>query len=155
MQRIYPPVYAYLWPDGGQWYLESQYGKENFAREIAQPAADYRFILYDEAPIGILRSIRNVPCPDRPDLRATKLHRLYLDPAVQGRGIGKAAVQQLVGECRERNDECIWLEAMDSAEGSQAFYERTSFTRGGHFILDMPKMLPKWRGMWRYYRVLP
>ncbi|PPK85337.1 RimJ/RimL family protein N-acetyltransferase [Neolewinella xylanilytica] len=154
MQKIYPPVYAYLWPDGGQWYLESQYGKENFDREMADDRADYRFIFHGGIPVGIVRSVRDVSCPDCPEEPATKLHRLYLDPATHGRGFGKQAVKRLLNTCRRRGDRCLWLEAMDSAESSLAFYVGTGFSRGGHFTLDMPRMYPAQRGMYRYYRML-
>ncbi|WP_116106979.1 GNAT family N-acetyltransferase [Lewinella sp. IMCC34191] len=154
MQRIYPPVYAYLWPDGGKWYLQRQYGKENFEQEMADDRADYRFIFDGSKAVGIVRSVQGVSCPDCPELSATKLHRLYLDPATHGRGIGKQAVRRLVNTCRRRDDQCLWLEAMDSAESSLAFYAGTGFRQGGHFTLDMPRMYPARRGMWRFWREL-
>ncbi|WP_116125317.1 GNAT family N-acetyltransferase [Lewinella sp. IMCC34183] len=149
MRRIYPPVYAYLWPDGGAWYVDAQYSPENVHRELAEPDADYRFIQLNDEPVGIVRSVAGRPAPDRLTLNATKLHRLYLDPAVAGRGIGSRALEFVEAQCRKRGDKLLWLEAMDSAADALAFYERLGFARLAPFTLEMPRMLPAYRGMWR------
>ncbi len=154
MKRIYPPVYAYLWPDGGDWYVESQYGSANVARELADPVADYRFMVWGGEPVGILRFVPGLPLADRPDSTATKLHRLYLDPAVQGRGIGRGAIAFVEEACRTRGEEWLWLEAMDSAPAAISFYERLGFRRVAPFTLEMPRMLPRYRGMWRMAKPL-
>ena len=154
MRQIYPPVYAYLWPDDGEWYLNSQYGVDNFRIELADPRADYRFVQIGDLPVGIVRTVTNMASPDHPDRSATKLHRLYLDPVYQGQGIGRRVIEDTVADCQAHGADYLWLEAMDSAEASLAFYHRLGFQRGGHFILDMPKMYPAYRGMWRMYREL-
>ena len=155
MRRIYPPVYAYLWPDGGEWYVNSQYGENNFRAELADPRADYRLVLADDQAVGIVRTVYGQANPDHPERSATKLHRLYLDPSFQGRGIGRRVIDDVENACRQRGIDHLWLEAMDSAEGSLAFYRRMGFQGGGHFTLDMPKMYPACRGMWRMFRELP
>ncbi|WP_168797532.1 GNAT family N-acetyltransferase [Neolewinella litorea] len=149
MQRIYPPVYAHFWPDGGQWYLNSQYGWENFARELAQLEAIYRFVLNDGHVVGIVRTLPGLAPPGDKEIRATKLHRLYLDPVVHGCGIGQQVIEDVSKASRERGDELLWLEAMDSSTAALAFYERVGFERMVHFTLDMPRMYPARRGMWR------
>ena len=154
MRRIYPPVYAYLWPDGGEWYVNSQYGEGNLRAELADPRADYRFVLVDDRAVGIVRTVADQSSPDDPDRKAMKLHRLYLDPAYQGRGIGRQVMDDVVAGCQTQGIGYLWLEAMDSAEGSLAFYRRMGFEGGGHFTLDMPKMYPSCRGMWRMFREL-
>ena len=149
MQRIYPPSYAYLWPDDGAWYVESQYGEENFRRELAEPGAAYAFVRCADRDVGIVRTLAGRPLPDVPGRPATKLHRLYLDPAVHGRGIGRGVMGKVVADCRSRGDALVWLEAMDSSAAALAFYARLGFVRTAPFRLDMPLMYPARRGMWR------
>ena len=149
MQRIYPPAYAHLWPDGGEWYLNSQYAPENFLQELAQPRAQYCSVDYRGQSVGILRLVDDLPLVDRPDVRASKLHRLYLDQAVQGRGIGKRVMRWAIDSRRAGGYELLWLEAMDSAPAALAFYARMGLTRTGAFTLDMPLMYPSLRGMYR------
>lgn len=152
MQRIYPPAYAHFWPDGGEWYVESQYGQKNFAREMEDSTAGYEFICQAGRPVGIVRTLPGLPPPEHPEMAATKLHRLYLDQAVQGRGVGRSVIDRVAAASRERGDVGLWLEAMDSSVPALAFYERLGFSRLTHFTLEMPRMYPARRGMWRLIR---
>ena len=149
MHRIYPPVYAPFWPDDGAWYLESQYGSTHFTHELQHSSADYRFVLLDGAPVGIVRLLYATPCPDRPGRPACKLHRLYLDPTIHGRGIGKAAMQWCIDRARRSGAELLWLEAMNTAEEALGFYRSMGFAITAPFVLDMPRMYPARRGMYR------
>ena len=149
MQRIYPPAYAHLWPDGGAWYLRRQYGRANYLRELAEPNAVYHFVLHYGEPTGIVRLVKGTSLVDQPTVRACKLHRIYLDQAIHGQGIGKQIIQWTIDTCRQQGFDLLWLEAMDTAPAALAFYERMGFTRSGAFRLDMPLMYPSLRGMYR------
>jgi GNAT superfamily N-acetyltransferase len=149
MQRIYPPVYAYLWPDGGRWYVHSQYNERKVARELADETAAYYFVRLDGQPVGIVRMEDDRPLPERPGLRASKLHRLYLDPAIHGRGVGRVVMEWVSGSRRDMGYDLIWLEAMDTATAALAFYERMGFTITAPFTLPTPLMYPGCRGMYR------
>jgi GNAT superfamily N-acetyltransferase len=149
MQRIYPPVYAHMWPDGGQWYLESQYNERQLAGELGEEGAEYHFVRLHDRAVGILRLVDDRPLPDRPDRRGSKLHRLYLDPAIHGRGVGRAVMDWAIRTRAAAGLDLFWLEAMDSAAAALAFYERMGFRRTAPFELDMPLMYPGCRGMHR------
>ena len=152
MQRIYPQAYAGYWPDGGEWYIDSQFGRANLERELAEAETAYSFVGLEDRSVGITRVRYGLACPDQPGLRATKLHRIYLDQDIQGRGVGKWVINQVLASCRERQDECLWVEARDLARASLAFYERAGFTRGGRQTLDIDRLHPHMRGMVRLYR---
>ena len=154
MQRIYPPVYAHFWPDDGAWYLESQYGPANLARELQDELADYRFVVLDDRPIGIVRLRLATTCPDRPGVAAAKLHRLYVDPTVHGHGVGRAAIVWCGEQAGRAGAELLWLEAMDSAATALGFYRHLGFAVTAPFLLDMPRMYPELRGMYRMARLL-
>ena len=88
MQRIYPPAYKHLWINNDcNWYINSQYNLKQLTKELQDLNANYFFIKYDTKTIGILRLIHQKP------LRTTKLHRLYLDQAYQGLGLGQQLMQ--------------------------------------------------------------
>ncbi|MBB4080118.1 GNAT superfamily N-acetyltransferase [Lewinella aquimaris] len=155
MQRIYPPAYAHFWPDDGAWYVESQFGEENFSREIQAVNAEYHFVLQKDLPVGIIRLLCNVSPPEHPEKRAMKLHRLYLDQAVQGRGLGRQAIEWAIGRARTTGHELLWLEAMTCAPRAIDFYTRMGFMHSASYTLHMPLMHPEMRGMCRMELAVP
>jgi ribosomal protein S18 acetylase RimI-like enzyme len=149
MQRIYPPAFAYLWPDDGAWYIDHVHGHEPFLQDLDAPDAPYYHVYHQEQLVGIFRLKLNAPCPDLPDLPALKLDRVYLDDEVRGLGIGKALVAYAREETIRRNKEILWLERMDSNEATIGFYRKLGFTESGQFRLPFEQMYSKYRGMWR------
>jgi GNAT superfamily N-acetyltransferase len=149
MRRIYPPAFAYLWPDEGAWYVNHVHGKPSFLRDLATPNAPYYHVYYREQLIGILRLKLHAPCPDMPELSALKLDRLYLADEVRGQGIGKALMTYALEKTRRLGKEILWLDRMDSNEATINFYRKFGFTECGQFRLSFAQMYPKYRGMWR------
>ena len=149
MQRIYPPAYHHFWPDGGQWYLTSLYNLNNFAQELAEPNTEYRAIQYQEEPVGIVRVVDGKPLPEQPDRGASKLHRLYLDQRVQGRGVGRQVLDWVMTGRRAQDRELLWLDVMERAPGARRFYERAGFAEAAYVQLDLPLLYPAMRGMYR------
>ncbi|MFK8163656.1 MAG: GNAT family N-acetyltransferase [Lewinella sp.] len=149
MQRIYPPAFAYLWPDEGAWYVDHVHGKAPFLRDLATPDAPYYHVYYHEQLVGILRLMLHAPCPDHPEISALKLDRVYLADEVRGQGIGKALVAYAREETIRQGKEILWLDRMDSNEATINFYRNLGFTECGQFRLTFETMPPKYRGMWR------
>ena len=149
MQRIYPPAFAYLWPDEGAWYIDHVHGKQAFLRDLDTPDTPYYHVYHHEQLVGIFRLKLHVPCPDAPELRALKLDRLYLADEVRGQGIGQALMAYTLEETRRLGKEIIWLDRMDSNEATIRFYRKLGFTECGQFRLPFEQMYPKYRGMWR------
>ena len=89
MSKIYPAAYAHLWKDKGKDYLKNLYSKENLKLELKDQNAKYYYIKNQELHIGILRIIFNKPINTGAYGVGTKLNRIYIDPSVQGKGIGK------------------------------------------------------------------
>ena len=154
MTVVYPPPYLHIWKDDASWYLEMVYNKTNFEKEIDHPDSYYYFIIYNEKPIGVLRVCYNQTLIDHPDKKATKLHRIYIDQSIHGKGIGKILLQRVEGQCKERKDEILWLEAMDTQQQALKFYESNGFEICGSMRLDFEIMLPEYRGMHRLYKTL-
>ena len=154
MQRIYPPIYRHLWPDDGAWYLNHCFQRSNLQKELSDPEAFYGFVIFEERTIGILRTVENRLCPDAPHVPATKLHRIYLDPLVIGRGIGKQILQWTEERSKLRGQKIIWLEAMDTQEPAIRFYQHCGYELSGKFRLDFELMYPERRGMVRMMKQL-
>jgi GNAT superfamily N-acetyltransferase len=148
MKKIYTPVYAHLWPDNGEWYLNKIYGKENFEKDIADTQGRYFFVLLEGAKIGILFLQYDKILENFPAKKTLKLNKIYLDPAIHGKSIGKKIMQWINEEARRSKCEIIWLEAMDSQEQAIKFYEKCGFKIISKFQLDIEMMYPKLKGMY-------
>lgn len=64
-------------------------------------------------------------------LDETHLLNLTVAPAVQGRGHGRALLDQLGRECRARGQRSLWLEVRRSNEAARRLYRRRGFAEVG------------------------
>ncbi len=147
MERIYPPAFAYLWPDAGAWYVDRTHNEQALVRDLASPNSPYYHVYFKEALVGIFRLKLDEPCPDFPDRSGLKLDRVYLDDAVRGKGVGSALVDYAKAETRRLNRELLWLERMDTNDATIGFYQKCGFTRGSAFRLTFELMYAQYRGM--------
>ncbi len=155
MQRIYPPAFAYLWPDGGAWYINHVHRKAALLADLAVANAPYYHVYHRGALRGILRLKRESACPDHPDLLALKLDRLYLDDAVRGQGIGTTLIDYCKQLVRQQGACLLWLERMDTNAATIGFYQKNGFKPGGRFRLTFAEMYPHFRGMQRLWWRVP
>ncbi|CAH0999072.1 hypothetical protein LEM8419_00367 [Neolewinella maritima] len=149
MHRIYPPAYHNFWPDGGRWYVGSLYNPAHFAGELSVADTLYCSIRWEGDVVGIVRVVDHQPLPEQPERRASKLHRLYLDQRVHGRGIGRTVIEWVIATRRARGQELLWLDTMEQAPAARAFYQQLGFTESAYVQLDMPLLYPSMRGMYR------
>ncbi len=160
MSRIYPPAYAHYWKDDCSWYLNKIYGKEHLAAELTQKGGDYYFIRFRESnteplrTIGIFKIIKNALYPPLPNKRAFKVHRIYIDPKIQGKGIGKTLMQFAENLALQTNHDIIWLDAMDTHEQAQAFYKKLGYKKSEIQYLDFPLLHDEHRPMWFMHKEL-
>lgn len=151
MERIYPPAFAYLWPDAGAWYVNHVHSRESLERDLAQPDALYYHVFFREELVGIYRLKLNTELVDFPGEPTLKLDRLYLDDAMRGQGIGSALVEYAKRETRRLGKSILWLERMDTNEATIAFYQKCGFMDGSAFRLTFEQMHPEYRGMHRLW----
>ncbi len=149
MSRIYPPVYAHYWPDNGTWYLDSQYSKENLKKELSNPNSNYYFVKFKNTEVGILRFLTNEPLEGFTAENSIKLHRIYLDSNLHGKGIGKKLICWLEANYKSNIKTVLWLEAMEMQQTAIDFYEHLGFKRVTKFKLDIDYMLDNMKGMYR------
>jgi ribosomal protein S18 acetylase RimI-like enzyme len=142
MFRIYPAAYAYLWDDGGQWYVENIYEPAALREELSDPRAATWFVYLDgaTAPAGFYKTMRGKG-PEGPDDRYFYLHRLYLGPEARGRGIGTRLVRDSLAQARAAGFRRAWLETMDSGPAGD-FYRSFGFRQTGSIQLPFPGIRP-------------
>lgn len=154
MYSIYVPPYKQLWQDGGEWYVQNTFKSNVLKEELSEKNAAYYFVEFKNEKIGILRLIQNVALIDFENKKATKLHRIYLDPKVHGKGIGKLLMDWTTQKAIENNSDILWLEVMDTQEQALKFYKKLGYEIASDFKLEFDLMHRHLRGMHRMYLVL-
>jgi GNAT superfamily N-acetyltransferase len=148
MRRIYLPVYKHLWSDGGRWYLNTFYTKEHLEKELKEPHSRYYFVDFKNKIIGILRILLKKPLLNLASPNPVKLHRIYLDPMVHGKGLGKLLMSWVENHYCRPGPALLWLEVMDSQEPAIRFYENLGFQNAHAFRLPYKAMYKQLRGMY-------
>ncbi|WP_299667069.1 GNAT family N-acetyltransferase [uncultured Polaribacter sp.] len=154
MQEIYPPAYSHFWKDDGSWYVNSQYSKENTLKELSQANADFYFILFKSEIVGNFRIVWDEKLPNLLEEKQVKLHRVYLHPKTQGKGLGKTLLSWLEEEAQQKGYKIIWLDAMDAQPQAFQFYKKAGYTYHSHTFLPFELMHDKVRKMSQVYKIL-
>lgn len=151
MKQIYPPAYSHFWEDHGDWYLNSQYSKENILKELSQENAEYYFILFNNEIVGNFRFIWDESLLGLSEEKQVKLHRIYLHPKTQGKGIGKQLMFWLELKAKQKGYKIIWLDAMDEKPQAFQFYKKLGYNYHFHTFLPFKLMYKKYRKMSQFY----
>ncbi len=158
-KRCYPPHYAYLWFDNGEWYTETMYTVEKLAAEIANPNVLYVIAADDKTDLGYMKLTLDYPLSIGQGFslgagqgsqiaapNALYLDRIYLTENAVGKGIGTKLVEMSVEIANKLGKTAIWLAAMDSSRAVD-MYEKMGFVACGNWLLNFEKMRPEYRGM--------
>ncbi|WP_299675916.1 GNAT family N-acetyltransferase [uncultured Dokdonia sp.] len=167
MKRIYPPAYKHFWQDQGNWYINNLYTLENLKKELQEKGSYYYFIRSclparqvresvqnKYTTIGIFKIIENCIYPEQPEMLSFKVHRIYLDTSIQGKGFGKQLMQYAQTRAKETGHQLIWLDAMDQHPQAMSFYNRLGYVKGNLQSLDFELLYPIYRPMWYLYKHL-
>lgn len=154
MKEIYTPVYQHFWTDAGAWYVNLQYAKENVLKELNEKNASYYFVLFKGEIIGIFRFLWDQKLVGLSEEKQVKLHRIYVHPKVQGKGIGKELLSWLEEKALQNKYQVIWLDAMNAQENAFQFYKKLGFVYHGHTFLSFNLMHDEVRKMSQLYKTL-
>ncbi len=155
----YPPHYAYLWFDNGEWYTETMYTVDKLAAEIADPNVVYFIASDNKNDLGYMKLTLDYPLSIGQGFSLGKgsgsqiaapnalyLDRIYLTEKAVGKGLGTKLVEMSVEIAEEMGKTAVWLAAMDSSRAVN-MYEKMGFVACGNWSLDFEKMRPEYRGM--------
>ncbi|MBL7978944.1 MAG: GNAT family N-acetyltransferase [Bacteroidetes Order II. Incertae sedis bacterium] len=125
-KQAYIASYSYLWtPENLQHYLNLEYSRERIERFFDHPNQSLWWALLQDQPVGY--AIAAVQSPIGPvQYKAAFLHRLYLLPQAQRKGIGQALCQQAEQFAHAAGETEIWLYCMALAPSVQ-FYIRNGY----------------------------
>lgn len=124
------------------------YAKDSLKEDLKDPDSRYYFVSYNDETIGILRLLLNNPLPGSGTANGVKLHRIYLDPTILGKGIGRKIMAWVENTFCCGEGSLLWLEVMDSQDPAIRFYKSLGFSIVGDFRLGYELMFEHFRGMY-------
>jgi len=100
---------------------------QGFSRELAGLPGDYASpggcILLAEGAGGYVGCVALRPLQDK----ICEMKRLYVIPASQGRGIGRALARSVIGEARKKGYQKMRLDTIESMKAAQKLYFSLGF----------------------------
>ena len=154
MKQVYTAAYHHFWEDSGDWYINTQYAKENVIKELSQQNAEYYFIVYNDAIVGNLRIIWDEKLIGLSEKKQIKLHRIYLHQKTQGKGLGKKLLYWLQEKAKQKGYKVIWLDAMNEKMQAFEFYKKQGFIYFSHYSLPYNLMFKEVRKLSQLYKEL-
>lgn len=152
MKEVYPQAYKHFWEDEGNWYVKSQYSKENIVKELSDLNAEYFFVVFNGERVGNFRIKWNEELSGLENYKTVKLHRIYLHSKVQGKGVGKQLLLWLEKEAIKKQYELIWLDAMDEKPQAFTFYNKMGYQYHSHCFLPFDLLHDAFRKMSQLYK---
>ena len=152
MKKIYPVAYSHFWTDKGDWYVKTQYSKENILKEISDESSDNYFVLFKNEIIGNFRIIWDEKLEGLKQKKQIKLHRIYLHQKTQGNGIGKKILSWLEDKAKQKGYKIIWLDAMNEQPQAFQFYKKLGYKYHSHIVLPFDLLYDAVRKMSQVYK---
>jgi ribosomal protein S18 acetylase RimI-like enzyme len=149
---VYPLAYSHFWTDRGNWYVSTQYSKENTLKELSQPKTEYYFVVFNGIVIGNFRIIWDENLEGLSEEKQVKLHRIYLHKQTQGNGIGKKLISWLEEKAVKKGYKIIWLDAMNEQPQAFQFYKKLGFNYHSHTFLEYDLLKENVRKMSQVYK---
>lgn len=146
MQQHYPPAYAYLWEDDGDWYLKEMYNADKLTEEFADEHAVFYQVIQFGKPIGFCKIIFGKRPENEAQGTYLYLQRLYLSSEVQGLGIGSQVMDFLHDLAGQKQYDYCWLESMKVGD-ARRFYERKGYKVIDEIRLPFPGMIDDSRAL--------
>jgi diamine N-acetyltransferase len=121
-------------------HLKAEHSREYYTAKLAHPDVD---IVLGETPLGApVGYVMMVP-PEHPEHQQAgdiELKRIYLLPAWQGGGNGRALLQQAFDIAVARGAKRILLAVYESNSKAVSFYERAGFAYVGETVFMVGEM---------------
>ena len=153
MWRIYPTEYAHFWKNEDcNFYINNQFSKETLSKELDEEKQLYFFVVDKGEYVGVLRLKFDEYPKKLTDKKCIKLHRIYLDAKVQGKGLG-TKISQFIDEVTKLNGyEFIWLNAMEKKRNAIQFYLKNGYQVFDEYPYDFNLLKEEYQQMLAMYK---
>lgn len=124
-------------PEDMAMFLESTFGLEHQAREIADPTWVTLLVEIDDTLAGYAQIKQGPPPPCVAGPSPIELYRFYVDTSWKGRGIAQRLMSEVRAAAVELGGQTLWLGVWEHNPRAKAFYAKCGFRDvGSHdFVL--------------------
>lgn len=109
----------------------AHYAPEAFSARLADPHTTFVVAEKDDGLLAFGEVTRHRPCPVATLDGTVELVRLYVQPASQGLGLGRALLQRAETLAKETGARTLWLTAWVGNAPALAFYRAQGYQRVG------------------------
>jgi diamine N-acetyltransferase len=102
----------------------SEYSVDAFARRLAQPHRCFVLAEKGDGLLGFAEVLLTSVVSPAQGFEGAELVRLYVQPAAQRMGVGRALLARAEQLVRAENTACVWLTAWEGNDNARAFYAR-------------------------------
>lgn len=128
-----------LSPEQIRYMMQWMYSDESLREQMEQKKHRYFLAKETDAFVGYMSIEHN--CEQK---NKTKIHKIYILPDQQNKGIGKLLLDKAIEEAKEQNDTAIYLNVNKYNENAITFYKKNGFFLakeevidiGGGFVMD-------------------
>lgn len=146
--KSYCENYLHLWEnDDPAPYLSNGFTKEVVERELQDPNTLNFLINLGEAPVGILKLVKNCRIDEISATDALKAEKIYLLKEHSGKGIGKQLLQFIEKTAKALNKEIVWLDTMQKGKPVH-FYQKNGFVIKRESEVVLPNVRPEEKPMY-------
>jgi len=142
LKKICTDAYAknfhHHWNENGlEWYLEREFGDKKLKADLTNRHLAYYFIVNDEKPAGFVK-IRYNALLSGVSSEAVELEKIYILPEFKRKGMGKAALSEIIKSLKKQGIKTLFLSMIDSNTNALAFYKKQGFTWHSNTRFDLP-----------------
>lgn len=137
--KIWPKTYSAILSDEQIAYmLDMMYAPDILQGQMEEPGHQFIICYDDESPVAFASF---APVSDD----AYKLHKIYVLPGLQGKGIGRYMIDHIVADLKEKGVKLLYLNVNRYNTAARSFYEKMGFDvvreedidiGGGYFMND-------------------
>lgn len=136
--KTFIDTFGHLYTDANrEQHIAEKYTPEFFAQSL--DAGDTLLMLKDAGTLIGYAKVGHVGLPVKPPipLGAQEIHRVYIDKAYQGKGLGKAMMLHIMSLPRITTAKIVYLGVYEENMTAQALYKQYGFAPVGRYLYQV------------------
>lgn len=119
-------------------FLEESHSETVYRKWLADPAIFIRVAEDETGALAAYLLCSPLTLPAEQALPgAVELKRLYVDGALQGRGLGSKFIDEAIGWAKDQGAPELYLSVFSGNDGAQRLYERLGWEKVGEFFFPV------------------